>query len=222
MNEYPKIQTVYLRDPETNFKTLLEGQWATPEFKYLKRCDWVWTEKVDGTNIRVMWDGKELKFAGKTDKAQIPPFLFDELNRIFSLQKQVFKEIFGYHDDPPQEVKVCLYGEGYGAKIQKGGGNYIPDGCSFVLFDAKVGNWWLKRDALEDIADKLQINIVPVVGTGTLREMVETAKGLLISNWAVWKNQFQAEGLVGKPIVDLFDRQGKRVITKIKCKDFKI
>ena len=77
MKEYHKIQTVYFRDPENNHKTLLEGTWAKPEFELLKDIDWICTEKIDGTNIRIMWDGEQVRFGGKTDKAQIPTILID-------------------------------------------------------------------------------------------------------------------------------------------------
>ena len=30
------------------------GEWTTPELKYLKDNQWVFTEKIDGTNIRIM------------------------------------------------------------------------------------------------------------------------------------------------------------------------
>ncbi|MBU1082564.1 MAG: hypothetical protein KKB59_18905, partial [Spirochaetes bacterium] len=49
MQKYHKIQTVFKRDPETKFKTLLIGDFALPEFEYLKNNLWVYTEKVDGT-----------------------------------------------------------------------------------------------------------------------------------------------------------------------------
>ena len=48
MIKYPKIQTVYLRDPETKYRTLLEGQFALPEFEYLANNEWIFTEKIDG------------------------------------------------------------------------------------------------------------------------------------------------------------------------------
>ena len=44
MKEYHKIQTVYLRDPATKYKTLLEGQFAKPEFDYLKDNIWIFTD----------------------------------------------------------------------------------------------------------------------------------------------------------------------------------
>ena len=55
MEKYHKIQTVYLRDPDNRYRTLLDGKFAKPEFGYLADCEWVFTEKIDGTNIRVDW-----------------------------------------------------------------------------------------------------------------------------------------------------------------------
>lgn len=173
MKEYLKIQTVYLRNPDTNFKTLLEGLFAKPEFELLKDCQWIWTEKVDGTNIRVMFTGEKVYFGGKTDNAQTPTFLLQVLQDMFPLEKM--QEVFGVAglEGSP---RVCLYGEGYGAKIQKGGGRYIPNGSSFILFDVKIGDWWLERENVEDIANKLGIDVVPIVGKGSLLEAVEFAR----------------------------------------------
>lgn len=67
MKEYHKINTIFKRDPETRNKTLLEGQYSVPEFEYLANNKWIFTEKIDGTNIRVMWDGKKVTFGGKTE-----------------------------------------------------------------------------------------------------------------------------------------------------------
>ncbi|MEA3446494.1 MAG: RNA ligase family protein, partial [Bacteroidota bacterium] len=118
MKEYHKIQTVFLRSPESRYKNLMEGEWALPEFEALKDIEWVWTEKIDGTNIRIMWDGKIVRFGGKTDNAQIPVFLLNVLQDTFTAEKM--NAVF------PDATNVCLYGEGYGAKIQKGG-NYLPN-----------------------------------------------------------------------------------------------
>ena len=210
MKEYHKIQTVYHRSPESNFKNLMEGVWALPEFEVLKDIQWTWTEKIDGTNIRIMWDGKQVRFGGKTDDAQTPTFLLRVLQDTFTNEKMTAQ--FGNTDS------VCLYGEGYGAKIQKGG-NYLPDRTNFILFDCKVGDWWLQRDSLEDIAGKLGIGIVPIVGTGTLQQAVEFAKSGYKSTIAHNKD-YPAEGLIMKPPIELFNRKGERVIAKIKYRDF--
>jgi len=69
MNEYHKIKTVFKRDPATKFKTLLNGEYSLAEFEFLKNNKWIWTEKVNGTNIRTIFDGYQIVFGGKTDRA---------------------------------------------------------------------------------------------------------------------------------------------------------
>lgn len=203
MITYHKINSVYKRDSKGNF---IIGEYSCQEFQYLESCDWVWTEKVDGMNTRVIWDGEsiELKFAGKSDNAQIPAKLQSRLSELFPIDK--------FYGRP----SLCLYGEGYGAKIQKGGGNYNPDGNDFVLFDVKVDRWWLKRDAVEGIAKDLGVDVVPEIGVGTLPDAIEFAKQGFSSNWG----NFLAEGLVLRPLVELQARNGDRIITKVKYKDF--
>lgn len=210
MKEYHKIQTAYLRDPETNHKTLLEGVWAKPEFETLKDIDWVCTEKIDGTNIRIMWDGKNVRFGGKTERAQIPTILLETLQDTFT-----HKAMDGCFKEAPN---VCMYGEGYGKNIQKGD-NYITDKAGFILFDIKIGDWWLTREDCEGIADKLGIKIVPIIGVWKLEEAVEHVKKGFKSVIAQNK-EYTAEGLIMKPKTELFNRGGERIITKIKHKDF--
>lgn len=212
MNQYPKIQSVYFRDEKNNYRTFLEGEWSMPEFKYLKDNVWVWTEKIDGTNIRVMWDGKGITFGGKTDNAQIPAFLFNKLNDLFegTANRKMMKEIFG------EEGGVCLYGEGYGTKIQKCGSDYIPDGQDFILFDVNIGGIWLERDNVEDIANKLNIKVVPIIGKGTLEEAIQLVKTGFNSKIG----KLAAEGLVMRPEIELSDKRGHRIITKVKYRDF--
>ncbi len=210
MEEYHKIQTVFKRDPATNHKTLLEAEYSLPEFAFLKDNQWVFTEKVDGTNTRVMFDGTSITFGGKTDRAQMPPQLVARLNEIFSSREKDFQDVF-----KGRNVHVCLYGEGYGAKIQKGGGKYRPD-QGFVLFDVKIGDWWLQRKDVEDVAAKLDLEIVPVIGEGPLAKMVEMVRNGFDSAWG----QFKAEGIVARPATELKTRNGQRIITKLKYRDF--
>lgn len=215
MNEYHKIKTVFLRDPETNYRTLLEGQYAIPEFEYLADNHWIWTEKIDGTNIRVIWEGSKpvagdgFLFNGKSEKSQIPPYLLESLKEIFIPRKIDFESVF-------ENTDVCLYGEGCGAKIQKGGGKYKSEGQTFVLFDIKIGHWWLKREDVEGIAHNLGLQIAPIIGGGPLVDMVEKIKHGFRSDWG----EFTAEGIVARPAVELIDRSGRRIITKLKYKDF--
>ena len=151
-----------------------------------------------------------MRFGGKTDNAQIPTILIAALQDTFTNEKM--KVCF------PDSDNVCLYGEGYGKKIQKGG-NYLPDRADFILFDVKVGDWWLNRAANEDVARKLGIGVVPIMGIWKLEQAIEFVKKGFKSTIADNKD-YIAEGLIMKPVTELFNRKGERVISKIKHKDF--
>jgi len=207
MREYPKIFGPYDRHVEgPNRNKLIEGQWSNPTLEYLQDTEWVFTEKVDGTNIRVHWDGHKVTFGGRTETAQIPAKLIARLLDLFP--EELFEQVFG-------DADVTLYGEGFGAGIQKGGGNYSP-APEFVLFDVQVGDWWLERANVEDVATKMGLHVVPVVLRGGIHEAIAVIRGGLRSAWG----DFPAEGLVGVPAVGLSDRAGRRVMVKVKAKDF--
>lgn len=202
MEEYHKIQSVYKRDEKTH--RFIEGEWSLPEFSYLQYTGWEFTEKVDGTNIRVSNAEGVVRVGGRTDNAQIPATLVARLQEMFPIEK--FEGL----------PSLTLYGEGYGAKIQKGGGDYIPDGCSFILFDVCIDGWWLRSKDVYDIAAKLGINCVPIIGHGTLHDAIQLCR----DGFASKLKSSAPEGLVCRPTVELRDRAGRRIITKIKLKDF--
>ena len=208
MSEYHKIQTIFKRDMASKRKTLMEGDWTLPEFEYLAGNAWTFTEKVDGTNIRVIFKDGAVAFGGRTEDADIPLPLLGRLNERFLPLARKLGEVF-------TDGAAVLYGEGYGAKIQKGGGHYRAD-QDFVLFDVRVGPWWLQRADVEDVAQKLGLDVVPVIGEGTLHDAVAMAKAGIRSTWG----DFQAEGIVARPKVELNTRGGQRLIAKIKCRDF--
>lgn len=212
MRTYEKIETLYARDIEGT-KKLMPGTWRDPTVYYLSGLNWVWTEKIDGTNIRVMWDGHTIAFGGRTERANIPMPLVNRLNELFGTPEaeQLFEQLFG-------EREVILFGEGYGAKIQGGGGNYIPDSVDFILFDLLIGDNYQPRESVEDCARAFGINAVPVVGCGPLPEAEEFVKTKPTS--LVARKPIVMEGVVCRPAVELRDRCGNRLIVKIKVRDF--
>lgn len=211
MKEYHKIETLFERDMEGN-KKLIEGKFRSETVEFLKDNKWHFTEKVDGTNIRVYWDGHRVIFGGRTDSAQIPTNLMYALNDLFlgNTNEEVFEQKFGASE-------VTFYGEGYGEKIQKGGGLY-REGCGFILFDVKVGDVWLERANVEDIAKAFNVPVVPIVLTGTIQEAVAYVKSKPKCTIALQEKE--AEGLVGRPVVEMCDRRGNRIIVKVKTCDF--
>ena len=216
-NKYHKILSLFKRNMEGDKKFII-GEWTTPELKYLKDKDWIFTEKIDGTNVRVIWDGNEITLAGRSDNAQLPVFLIHRLNDLFTKgeQREKMLEVFPRIEELDGEIEVVFYGEGYGAKIQKGGENYIADGVDFVLFDISINGLYLERENVEGIAKSLGLDIVPIIGHGTLDEAIDLVKKGFNSKWG----EFLAEGIVARPRVELRTRRGDRIITKVKYRDF--
>lgn len=205
--EYHKIWSPYRRHTSgPNRNKFDEGTWARAEFQELANCSWWWTEKVDGTNVRIIWDGHKPRFGGRTDDAQMPVALLDVLTDMFT--EELLEQQFGRN-------AAVLYGEGYGAKIQKGGGNYRPD-PGFVLFDVLVDGWWLLPHSVEDVANSMGIDVVPHVMVGNVKAAIAKVLAGLKSHWG----DFPAEGLVGRPHMGLMGRDGDRLMMKIKAKDF--
>lgn len=208
MKEYHKIETLFERATDGS-KKLIPGKWRNETVEYLKNNLWHFTEKIDGTNTRVHWDGHKVSFGGRTERAQIPAKLFSFLMDKFGGDEveQLFEQKFG-------ETEVTLYGEGYGAGIQSGG-SYRSD-VSFILFDVQIGGIWLKRESVDDIAAAFGIDVVPNLGVGTLDDAISIVRENPISRIGSAK----MEGIVARPEVEVLDRLGRRVIVKIKTRDF--
>lgn len=208
MIEYNKIDTVFERDV-TGSKKLIEEKFRSEAVEYLANCQWRFTEKIDGTNIRIHWDGHKIAFGGRTERASIPSHLINKLNEMFLTNEveELFEQKFG-------EKEVLLFGEGYGIKIQKGG-NYRPD-VGFILFDVMINGNYQSRETVEDIAKCFGLEIVPIIMQGTIQEAVDFVKTKPNSTIGTAK----MEGVVGCPLVEMRDRCGKRLIVKIKVCDF--
>lgn len=209
MLEYHKIETLFERDEKT--KKLIEGKFRNQTIEFLKDNKWQFTEKIDGTNIRIYWDGHKVTFAGRTDKAQIPANLANRLFELFGgeVNEQLFEQKFG-------EMPVMLVGEGYGEKIQNGG--LYRKGQDFILFDVMIGNNWQSRESIEDVAKYFNIDVVPIVLEGTIQDGINFVKTKPKSKLGI----ADSEGVVGRPIIELKDRTGNRIIVKIKVNDFEI
>lgn len=207
LKEYHKIETLFERDEKT--KKLIEGKFRKEEIEYLKDNKWQFTEKIDGTNIRIHWDGHKVNFYGRTDRAQIPADLTNRLVELFGgeTNEQLFEQKFG-------ETEVILFGEGYGEKIQNGG--EYRKGQDFILFDVMIADNYQLRESVKDIAEYFGIDIVPIIMEGTLQEAVNYVKTKPKSKIGT----ADSEGLVGRPEIELQDRCGKRIIVKVKVRDF--
>jgi hypothetical protein len=230
--EFPKINSCFKRNMSDG-GVILPDQFSTDEFEYLANTPWTWTEKVDGTNVRLHFTGENIAAGGRTKDAQMPGHLMYALaqyndpvrwRKVFDPDEHAIDRGNGFQ---PVPLDVTVYGEGYGPKIQNGG-RYRND-VGFIVFDVRVGRFWLKREDIIDVAQKLGMDVVPVIATCSLNEAITIVKNgvnnpesiATISTVASWaQKDTEWEGLVGTPTVPLFDRRGQRIITKLKVKDF--
>lgn len=210
MREYHKIETIFNRSADGD-KQLIPGSYRNEAVEYLANNIWQFTEKIDGTNIRIHWDGHNVEIGGRTDRAQIPNHLMDYLSATFLAPEveELFEQTYGDKD-------VILFGEGYGAKIQGCGSDYRSD-VSFILFDVLIGDNWQSREWVEATAKMFNVDVVPIVLEGTIGDGIDYV--MQHNNSTIGKAMM--EGIVGRPKIEMKDRLGNRIIVKIKWKDFK-
>ena len=237
-NSYKKINTIFKRD--ANNIIMPYDEFAIPELGWLRNCKFDATEKIDGTNIRIEViptitdDGSpitfEVAYKGKTDNADIPKHLDaflketypeDKVLASLGLPKVIMPELMTEKKWTSFETipMYTIYGEGYGVKIQTGG-NYIRNGVGFIVFDVKVGDCYLLREAMESIAEKLGAPVVPYMGQFTIDEAINFVRKGFKSTIAE-NPDYDAEGLVLKTPMGLRTRRGERIIFKIKTCDFR-
>ena len=210
MEKYHKINTIFMRDEK---KKIIKGQWTLPEFEYLQNNIWNFYEKIDGMNIRINWDGNKVTYDGRNDNSSLPAYL---VTHLLNFNSEKFEEHF-------KGIPVTLYGEGFGYGIMgKMGAAYSQNfvdskSCSFILFDVKIDGYWLEKNNVEDIAQKLYIPVVPLISQGTLHDAISICEQGFISKLG----NIIAEGLVMVPKTEIYTRMGERIIAKLKMRDFK-
>jgi len=235
MVKYTKINTLWKREISgKKHGKILRGEYSCPEFANIMY--WEVTEKIHGRNTRIEYyvsisNGNikitDISFLGRTDDSEIPSSLFNYLNTTFTpevLAKMVnirFDKVTNIPIDDSYDV--TLFGEGYGAKIQSSGGRYSQT-PNFRLFDVKVGDWWLLRDDVYDIAKKLGIKSVPVIGILTEKDIVSLVEdGYHKKNFkSVISDDttLDAEGIVARSHPLVLFRDGKPLMFKLKQSDF--
>lgn len=208
--KYPKIQTIYKRkfSPEIKRKKSkcnpIIPEYSCEEFACIDK--WLITEKIDGTNIRIFRNGE---IGGRTDSASLHPGLLQYLMQVFTKEKM--DEAFG------DSLDVVLFGEGFGASIQKHGEKYCAI-QKFLLFDVYIEGYWLNRHNVEEIAQKLGISAVPILGTWTEYEVVKYLESKPLS--MVSEQERVIEGVVARtdPLM-LFRKNHNPILWKLKVED---
>jgi hypothetical protein len=198
---YESIENLFIRDTNTH-KCI--PVFKSPVVQYLNECAWYLTEKIDGMNIRVIFDNDgEFVVRGRSDKAVLAEDLVQHITALF---------------DTVDFANVIVYGEGYGGSIQKGS-KYGQD-KKFIMFDiattvdGKVVRWMPFADVCEQ-GEAWDIPVVPVYGTANLKFGTEMVADGLHSHFG----DFTAEGIVARPLCDNIVVYGRNLKVKIKHRD---
>lgn len=210
MEYYPKIDTLYNRNEFFKVRT---DSLRREEFGLINR--WVIETKLDGMNmsIAIAYFEDEYRFflRGRTDKSQIPA----EMRQWFN-GWQYKNEGSAIHWMKQHDLfNAEIFFEGVGSKINGGGEYGIHHG---IVFDVKVNTEsWLDPYQVSDVAHALNLERAFMLpGNTDIHSLTE-----LVRNGVGDRHRHtMAEGVVAKPPVPLYDRRGKRVMFKLKTKDF--
>jgi len=211
---YQKIPTLYKRDPKTG---KVKEEYSAPLYKYLEGLEWVFTEKIDGTNLRIYWDGYNLKFLGRTDDTNWAEAQIEYLNTTFNHEgfKGLIEEKFG-------SKPLVLFGELFGAvgncRIMDYGSHYNPNGYGVRFFDVKIAGKYLAYTNARGFITDLGQEFVPEVFRGDLSE--GKIQLLKLPSTSVGKPHLIVEGFVAQPLMQIYNEKKERVIVKTRIEDF--
>lgn len=268
--EYGKTENLYRRNDQTHKLDL--GNFTSPHIRQIK--DFIVTEKIDGTNMRIIldwgYDPEEpfeerryiphVSVRGRSDNANMPTNFLKEafgVDEEWELSDRLFRALCVLlhggesHEELVEKITsdptmMVIYGEGYGAGIQKGG-YYSPtkqfrafDVVTYRYFDPSLTGetplhvpeysrplwrWW---DEVCDVCEVAKIKTVPVLAyDATVEDCVERIRDIRSAvaaqesgkEYARGSDLPHAEGIVARTDPYLYDWNKRRVFFKLKAHD---
>ena len=207
---YPKTYQLFERD--NNTKKLIFGKYLYASYENIKK--WHVEEKIDGTNIRLsLFPDGTYQMGGRSDNSNIPSGIVNFIMQHFS-----WARILNFFATKDNCAEVILFMEGFGAKIQNGGELYRDD-ASLCLFDVRINDFWLSRDAVKSIANQLELITPPSYGLMTIDEIVELVSSEPHSTLA--QKDRVIEGIIARTDPILLKNNGERLMFKLGCEDMK-
>ena len=213
--KYTKFSSPFVKDDK--FKNTIELAQVLPTGR------WILTEKVDGTNIRIILtkpdeEGNRTTMVGSRTLLLNPD---DKGSKQFysCIEDVNLNKLAEYFKDV--NSTVVIYGEGYGAGVQTGG--MYSSKKNFRVFDICIGKAYQDFEYVQKVCIDNQLNLVPIIG-----ETREITYGQCYTSLDKFKETLIKEGTGGKPegLVYKFEpvllnKYGERLIFKVKFKDFK-
>ena len=166
-------------------------------------------EKIHGTSAHISWKDNEIIYFAGGEKYINFKALFLEEDLITT-----FKELF-------PDMDVTLFGEAYGGK-QQGMSNTYGKDLMFIVFDVKIGETWLNVPNAEGVTKKLNLDFVDYVKISTDLDIINRERDKP-STQAIRNCLFEdklREGVVLRPLEEMKDSRGNRVMCKHKNDEF--
>jgi len=237
MSYYSKIYTIFQRDVgnEKRFVIpLINKQYEIQALSLMKKIRV--EEKIDGSNSSVTYlkneRGEFINFYSRKNNIKDKDIMYIKE----TIQKTVdFDKIrewykIKYLNDSDSiiiqpDITIKIVGETFGSKIQAT--NYLPKGeRRFIVFDIKVNNTWLSPKDRDTLCRVLGLQFVPTLCILENFPTFEEAHYLLFKKYpksvvAIENgNDMFLEGFILRPQYSLQLSREKRILGKIKRRDF--
>jgi hypothetical protein len=166
-------------------------------------------EKIHGTSAHVAWSNGQLRFfAGGCSQQAFESIFVD-------------KEALTKHFAECGHYSMTVYGEAYGGKMQGMSKTYGPV-LKFVAFDVQIGDLWLNVETAAQLCAGFGFEFVHYSRIPATLEAIDAERDAP-SIQAVRNGISDTcirEGIVLRPLIELRDNRGERVIAKHKRAEF--
>lgn len=166
-------------------------------------------EKIHGTSAHIKWskkDGLSFFSGGETHSRFLILFKQDELKDLLASF---------------QQDEIIIYGEAYGGKQQGMKATYGLD-LKFIAFDVKMNGNWLDVPTAETMIKYLKLDFVDYTRLRPTLENLNAERdrsSVQASRNGCGDDKLR-EGIVIRPIKELVDERGNRIIAKHKRAEF--
>lgn len=165
-------------------------------------------EKIHGTSAHISFKDDRVDFFSGGEKHETFKAMFDEEFLTSALSSFCIREII-------------VYGEAYGGKCQGMSKTYGGQ-LKFIVFDVKFNGDWLVVPAAEQVAKFLKLEFVDYVKIKTDLSSIDAERDR--DSVQAVRNGMGAgkirEGIVLRPLDELTDSRGNRIIAKHKRSEF--
>lgn len=182
-------------------------------------------EKLHGTSAHIGFvTDKSTKFDMGTKEQHAVDETAEGLFEVFSGGTTLnnFYKLIDVHTLPKKLAEmgvseIAIHGELYGGNQQKQGWRYGKE-LKFCVFDVRINDSWLSVPQAEEVAQKLGLEFVSwtkIPGTVEACDAARDASSVQAKRNGVEGDQ-PMEGVILRPLLELHDNRGSRIIAKHK------